>query len=138
MLWHCEPREVVPTNRREPPVRTWSLTAPRSEGTYVLEVRASWEPAGSRDGLRLGRLIRRRKPAAVTSSSVRRVVFTVIDPLARQAAIGRDGREKRGRRDRPGAGAQPSSAGGRPIADGGGRAVRLGGSAGSPDRTVAA
>jgi len=94
VLWHCEPREVVPTNRREPPVRTWSVTAPRGEGTYVLEVSASWEPAGSRDGLRLGRLIRRRKPATVTSSSVRRVAFTVIDPLARQAAIGRDGREK--------------------------------------------
>jgi len=94
VLWHCEPREVVPTNRREPPVRTWSLTAPRGEGTYVLEVSASWEPAGSRDGLRLGRLIRRRKPAAVSSSSVRRVVFTVIDPQARQAVIGRDGREK--------------------------------------------
>ncbi|MFI5457778.1 MAG: hypothetical protein ACHRXM_20235 [Isosphaerales bacterium] len=93
VLWRYEPREVVPTNRREPPVRIWSLTAPRGEGTYVLEVRASWEPAGGRDGLRLGRLIRRRKPAAVTNSSVRRVVFTVIDPLARQAAIGRDGRE---------------------------------------------
>jgi len=92
-LWRYEPREVVPTNRREPPVRMWSLTAPRSEGTYVLEVSASWEPTGSRDGLLLGRLIRRRRPAAVASTSVRRVVFTVMDPLARQAAIGRDGRE---------------------------------------------
>ncbi len=82
VLWRYEPRdrEVVPTNRREPPVRTWSVTAPRGEGTYVLEVSASWEPTGGRDGSRLGRFIRRRKPAAVTSSAVRRVVFTVIDP----------------------------------------------------------
>ena len=92
-LWRYEPREVVPTNRREPPVRMWSLTAPRGEGTYVLEVSASWQPTGSRDGLLLGRLIRRRRPAVVASTSVRRVVFTVIDPLARQAAIGREGRE---------------------------------------------
>ena len=56
----------VPTNRREPAAQSWSLIAPRAEGTYVLEVRATWEPSGARDGSRLGRLIRRRKPAAVT------------------------------------------------------------------------
>ncbi len=92
-LWRYEPREVVPTNRREPPARIWSLTAPQSEGTYVLEVTSSWEPTGSRDGLRLGRLIRRRKPAAVANASVRRVVFTVIDPQTPPAGIARDGRE---------------------------------------------
>jgi hypothetical protein len=95
VLWRDEPREVVPANRREPAVRSWSVTAPRAEGTYVLEVRASWELAGSREGSRLGRLIRRRKPAAVATSAVRRVAFTVIDPAARQAALGNDvhGRE---------------------------------------------
>jgi hypothetical protein len=92
-LWRYEPREVVPTNRREPTVRTWKLKAPPAEGTYVLEVNASWAPTGNAGGPLLGRLIRRRKPAAVTSTSVRRVAFTVIDPLARQAAVGRDGRE---------------------------------------------
>src|SRR5262249_36588064 len=69
-------REVVPANRREPPVRIWNLPAPRTEGTYVLEIHASWEPAG-RDVSRLGRLIRRRKPAAVTNAAVRRLAVTV-------------------------------------------------------------
>ena len=119
--------------------RIWSVPAPRGEGTYVLEVRASWEPTGSREGSRLGRLIRRRKPAAVTSSAVRRVVFTVIDPAA-ELSGGRARRARprnRGRRDRPDAVAQLSAAGRRPIAGGGARPVRLGGSAGGPDRAVA-
>ena len=64
-LWRYEPQEVVPTNQREPPVRTWNLTAPRSEGTYVLEVSASWEPVGNRDSLLLGRA----DPASETSVS---------------------------------------------------------------------
>ena len=68
------------TNRRQPDVRITTMRAPRSEGTYVLEIRASWEPL-VRDGSRLSRLIRRRKPAA-TSSSVRRVMLTVLDPEA--------------------------------------------------------
>jgi hypothetical protein len=87
-LWHSEERELVPTNQREPAVRLWNVPAPRVEGTYVLELRATWEGAGGRDGSRLGRLIRRRKPAAISSSSMRRVTFTVIDPAARQPGIG--------------------------------------------------
>src|SRR5262249_44966210 len=74
-----ELREIVPANRRDPPLRIWNLQAPRTKGTYVLEIHASWEPAG-RDGSRLGRLIRRRKPAAVTNAAVRRVAVTVLDP----------------------------------------------------------
>ena len=69
------------TNRRQPEVRITTMRAPRSEGTYVLEIRASWEPL-VRDGSRLGRLIRRRKPAAAASSAVRRVMLTVLDPMA--------------------------------------------------------
>src|SRR5262249_31490682 len=74
-----ELREVVPANRRDPPVRIWNRQAPRTEGTYVLEIHASWEPAG-RESSRLGRLIRRRKPAAVPNAAVRRVAVTVLDP----------------------------------------------------------
>src|SRR5262249_16379040 len=86
--------EVMPPNRRQPPVVIWSLRAPEGGGTYVLETHATWEPEG-RDGSRLGRLIRRRKPAAATSSAVRRIVFTVLDPLAHRAApeASRSGRD---------------------------------------------
>jgi len=92
VLARYEPRErdVVVTNRREPPVRTWSVTAPRGEGTYVLEVRASWEPSGNREGSRLGRLIRRHRASAVTGSAVRRVTFAVVDPRATLSGAGHD------------------------------------------------
>jgi hypothetical protein len=92
-LGHYEPRdrEVVATNRREPSIRTWSVRAPRAEGTYVLEVSASWVSTGSREGSVLGRLIRRRRPASVPNSAVRRVVFTVVDPATSSSAPGRDG-----------------------------------------------
>ena len=91
VLWHDEPREVVAANQVEPTGRAWSLRAPRAEGTYVLEMQASWEPATGREGSRLARLIRRRKPGAVTTSAVRRVVFTVVDPKLSVDAIGPDG-----------------------------------------------
>ena len=91
VLWRDEPREVVAANVAEPPARIWNVRAPRAEGTYVLEVRATWEPAAGREGSRLARLIRRRRPGAVTSSAVRRVAFTVVDPEARVGAIGLDG-----------------------------------------------
>jgi hypothetical protein len=77
--------ELMPANRSEPPVRTWGLRAPQKEGTYILEVRANWEP-DVRDGSRLSRLIRRRKPAAVINSAVRRVALVVLDPNAKAAA----------------------------------------------------
>ena len=99
VLWRYEPRErdVVGTNRREPPARSVSVPAPRDEGTYVLEVRSSWEPTASREGSRLGRLIRRRKPATVASSAARRVVFTVVDPAVRSVASAKRGRDGHGR-----------------------------------------
>jgi hypothetical protein len=95
-VWRYEQSEVMATNRREPPVRTWSLRAPEREGTYVLEIQASWEPEG-RESSRLGRLIRRRKPAAVARSAVRRVIVTVFDPKSQRVVTdathpGRDGR----------------------------------------------
>jgi hypothetical protein len=92
-LGRYEPRDrdVVATNRREPPTRIWTVRAPRAEGTYVLEVSASWVSSGVREGSVLGRLIRRRWPAAVPNSAVRRVVFTVVDPATKVAAARRDG-----------------------------------------------
>ena len=83
MAFRARPAEVMPTNRREPPTKTLSVKAPEGEGTYVLEVLRFVEQVGSREGSRLGRLIRRRKPAAAASSAVRRVVLTVLDPKTR-------------------------------------------------------
>lgn len=78
-------QEVLPTNRREVPVRLLNLRAPRPEGTYVVEVQASWEPV-SQEGSRLGRLIRRRKPATAATSSVRRTALAVIAPRGARPA----------------------------------------------------
>ena len=99
VLWRHEPRdrEVVTTNRREPLARTISVPAPRNEGTYVLEVHSSWEPTSSREGSRLRRLIQRRKPATASTSAVRRVVFTVVDPAGRLNASAKKGRDGHGR-----------------------------------------
>jgi hypothetical protein len=92
---HYEPRdrEVVATNRREPSTRIWTVRAPKAEGTYVLEVSASWVSAGAREGSVLGRLIRRRWPATVPNSAMRRVVFTVVDPAAGAGRHDNHGRE---------------------------------------------
>ncbi|MHB1561380.1 MAG: hypothetical protein ACYC61_28365, partial [Isosphaeraceae bacterium] len=72
-------QEMLRTNRREVPVRLLNLRAPRLEGTYVVEVQASWEPI-AQEGSRLGRLIRRRKPATAATSSVRKTALAVIAP----------------------------------------------------------
>jgi hypothetical protein len=90
--YDSQQRDMLPANRREPPVRSFGVTAPRAEGTYVLEVRASWEPTANREGTRLGRLIRRYRSSPVSSSATRRVVFTVIDPAANVLAAGHDER----------------------------------------------
>ena len=81
-LWQYDEREQVPANRLDPPPRVLTVPAPAVEGTYVLEIHATWEPAGGRDGAgtRLGRLIRRRKSSAVVSSATRRVSLAVVAP----------------------------------------------------------
>ena len=97
ILWRDEPREVVAANVSEPPSRIWNVRAPRVEGTYTCsgDRLAPWEPAAGREGSVLARLIRRRKPGSVTTSSMRRVAITVVDPAARVSAIapGGSGRE---------------------------------------------
>ena len=81
-LWRYDQREQVPANRLDPPPRILTVPAPGVEGSYVLELHATWEPAGARDssGTRLGRLIRRRKAPPVTNTATRRVVLAVVSP----------------------------------------------------------
>jgi hypothetical protein len=80
--WRSEQRELVQANRHDPPARTWNVPVPAVEGTYVLEIHATWEPTGPRDGTRLGRLIRRRKSPMGNNSATRRVVLAVVEPEA--------------------------------------------------------
>jgi hypothetical protein len=79
-VWRDEQREMVPANRLDPPTRVWNIPAPHAEGTYVLELHATWEPKGVRESSRLGRFIRRRKPAPAPSTASRRLVLAVISP----------------------------------------------------------
>jgi hypothetical protein len=97
-VWREEKRQSMPGNLLDPPAQVWAVPAPKAEGTYVLEMHATWEPVGGRDGSRLSRLIRRRKPVLLPSSATRRVVLAVVsprDPLASggAAALENSGRE---------------------------------------------
>jgi hypothetical protein len=81
-LWQDERHEVVSTNRTVPATQVWNVPAPRVEGTYVLEVEATWEPLPSSESTWLRRWIRtlrRRNPQAATSS-VRRLTLAVLAP----------------------------------------------------------
>ncbi len=76
-VWEFEQRETLATNQSRPPERIWSVPAPRREGTYVLEIQATWESAPAREGRGLGRLIRRRKTPGAVGAASRRVVLAV-------------------------------------------------------------
>lgn len=88
-VWRAERQEIVPTNRLEVPTRPWLFTAPRAEGTYVLEFRATWEPVlPPREGSRFSRLIRRRRTPAPGSTATRRVTLAVVKPEATKESAG--------------------------------------------------
>ncbi len=77
VLWSCDQLKALPSNAARPdPVRL-DVPAPREEGTYVLEVRTTWEPAVAREGSRLSRLIHRRR-AATPVTVVRQVSLVVM------------------------------------------------------------
>ncbi len=71
--------EVVPSNALNPPARVLAVPMPAVEGTYLLEVRASWEPAESLEGSRLARLLKRRARGP-SGSAVRRLTVAVLSP----------------------------------------------------------
>lgn len=79
-LWRQELHEVVATNVPTPATKVWNLPAPAAEGTYILEVRTSWEPLANLESSRLGRWIRRRRNPTAATSAVRRVALTVVGP----------------------------------------------------------
>jgi hypothetical protein len=100
VLSRDEQQETLRTNRSQPAVRVLRLRAPRSEGTYVVEIHATWEPVG-RDSSRLGWIMRRRKPAAVVNASSRRVTLTVLEPTAQPAAMAGRPSAREGRKGEP-------------------------------------
>ncbi|MCA1685334.1 MAG: hypothetical protein LC745_05000, partial [Planctomycetia bacterium] len=94
-VWRSEIREVVPTNAATPPSFALAVPAPRKTGTYVLDFRASWEPAPTHDRNKLiGRLIRRGTRGLFGASTAsRRVTLAVFDPAGDDkttAGAGRD------------------------------------------------
>jgi len=77
-IWKDERREVVATDARPAPARTLSIPAPKVDGTYVLELRATWELTGkSAEGSRLSRWVRRHRGSAA-GSATRRVALAVV------------------------------------------------------------
>jgi hypothetical protein len=79
-IWRHEWQEVIGTNLAEPPKRTLTMAARGPEGTYVLEVKTSWEPLADAAGSRLGRWLRRRRNPSQTTSAARRTSLAVLAP----------------------------------------------------------
>jgi hypothetical protein len=79
-IWRAEWQEVVATDALEPAPHPLSVSARGPEGTYILEVKTSWEPLGDPAGTRLGRWVRRRRNPSQTTSSTRRLTLAILGP----------------------------------------------------------
>jgi hypothetical protein len=77
-IWRQEWQEVVPTNVLEPAKHPLTITPRGPEGTYILEVKTSWEPQADPAGSRLGRWVRRRRNPSQTTSATRRLTLAVL------------------------------------------------------------
>lgn len=80
-LWRYEQTHLVASNppAGSAPVVVLNVPAPREEGSYVLDLEATWESAaGAERGSRLGRLIGRRRSNAVPPVVVDRAVSLVV------------------------------------------------------------
>ncbi len=79
-VWTLPPRrEAVATNGGRPSGAVVPILMPKVEGTYVLEVHATWEPAVGTEGSRLARLLKRRRNPLPSSAS-RKVSLAVVGP----------------------------------------------------------
>ncbi|MEW4567954.1 hypothetical protein AB1L88_08815 [Tautonia sp. JC769] len=80
--WEESRRLVVPTNLSGSVPQQFNLAMPRDEGTYVLEVTASWAPRDLQaEGTRLSRWWRRLRNRS-TDVAYRRISLAVINPAA--------------------------------------------------------
>ena len=82
VLWRQPLEHVIATNDPNPSPITLFVPMPAAEGTYVLEVRGSWEaPVAIEANTLFGRMIRRGKRGLIggpTVSVVRRVTLAVL------------------------------------------------------------
>ena len=93
-VWQGEIRQVAPTNAAECPSTLLQVKAPEAEGTYVLELHASWEPAPSYEGNKLLRLIRRGKRGLFgTATASRKVTLAVLSADSAKPVAGKPGRD---------------------------------------------
>jgi hypothetical protein len=81
-IWRVEWQEVVATDAVEPARHPLAVAARGPEGTYVLEVKTSWEPLGDAAGTRLGRWVRRRRNPLQTTSATRHLTLAILGPQA--------------------------------------------------------
>lgn len=91
-VWKLDRQEFNVHTNVPAPSRAVSLPVPRLEGTYVLDVHASWTPAESPDGSRMARWLRRRRvPENVgVSTASRRLTLVSIDQRGPGSGAGSD------------------------------------------------
>ena len=71
-----ERKEIAPTNNPSTPSRRIKIPLPETEGTYVLEVRGSWDSTERGDSSRIARWLRRWRNSA--ARSVERKVVLIV------------------------------------------------------------
>lgn len=77
-VWTLTPRrELMPANATRPPGVLLSIPAPKAEGSYVLEVHATWEPPAGTEGSRIARLFKKRRGGSPVEV-VRRTSLAVV------------------------------------------------------------
>jgi hypothetical protein len=87
-VWQCDQVQRVAANPPSGAVPTVTLTVTASprEGPYTLELQAYWRANAAPEPSRLGRLIRRRRPAEpLMATATRRLGLTVVGPGAKPA-----------------------------------------------------
>ncbi len=89
VAWRDEQHARVPTNTAKADRPTWlfEVQTPHQEGTYVLEIKTTWEPAvAENEGNRLSRLLRRWRAGNAARTMSRRVTLAVVSPASNMAA----------------------------------------------------
>lgn len=99
-VWSTEIRESIATNTPAPAFRSVPVNLPKAEGTYLLELHASWEQVSAADpaaGTMIGRWIRgrgRRGLAGASGTSTRRLTMVVVGPRETGPAAKSAGRDQ--------------------------------------------